>query len=282
MNRFSRNGLGTDDEDRLPWLEAVEEFEDEGTVDIGRLIAALIAALLAIGLIVGGIFWIRNRSETVAEGDGSIIKAPDVYYKERPQKPGGLASENADGSVYGASQGNEVASAIDLTVPERPVNQDDAADGRNVWEAMPPATRPANPVVAAPVAKPVPPKPTPAPTARIAARPSVDAIVPTKVAPPVAKPVPPKPKAASLPAPAAVRAGGNTLQLGAFSTESKANAVWKTLSGRFGFLNEATYMVVPVAAGEKTLYRLRASAPGQAGTLCAKLKVAGESCSVIE
>jgi hypothetical protein len=42
------------------------------------------------------------------------------------------------------------------------------------------------------------------------------------------------------------------------------------------------HSVNTVSVGGKTLYRLRASAGGQASSTCAKLKVAGEACSVVD
>jgi len=70
------------------------------------------------------------------------------------------------------------------------------------------------------------------------------------------------------------------VQLGAFSSQAKATAAWKTLSGRFSFLSALTQSVIPTQSGDKTLYRLRASG-GNAGDICRRLKTAGESCSVI-
>ena len=104
---------------------------------------------------------------------------------------------------------------------------------------------------------------------------------------PVAKPVPApkvaaaKPAAPASVAPAEAPASGGTIQLGAFSTEAKANAAWKSLSARFGFLAPLTKMVQPVKTDGGTLYRLRATAGGQAGAICGKLKVAGETCARI-
>jgi hypothetical protein len=39
--------------------------------------------------------------------------------------------------------------------------------------------------------------------------------------------------------------------------------------------------VEPTEVGGSTLYRLRATAGAQANTLCGRLKVAGESCLVV-
>lgn len=259
MTDYSRDRLGPDDEDRLPWLEPVEEEPEESGIGSGKLIAGLIAALVVIGLIIGGVFWMRSRSEGAASGDGSLIEAPDSYYKERPAN----ATDQSDGDeiVYSASKGNEVESAIDTSaVAEAPVNIDRSA----------PAPAPQS---AAPAPKPATPPPA-------AAKPAPTASAPVVAAPPKPKPeVKPAP-AKVAPEPAAPTSGGSMVQLGAFSSQAKANSAWKTLSSRFSFLSGLTQSVVPVQSGDKTLYRLRASG-GNAGDICARLRIAGESCSVI-
>ena len=83
MTDYSRDRLGPQDEDRLPWLEPVEEEYDEGGVGTGRLIVWLVAALMLLALVVGGYFWLRGNDKATS-GEGALIKAPDSYYKERP------------------------------------------------------------------------------------------------------------------------------------------------------------------------------------------------------
>lgn len=258
MSDITRDRLDAADEDRLPWLEAVEEDEEPG-VGAGRLIAALIAGLIAIGLIVGGVYWLRQRGTAEGgSGEGELIAAPEGAYKERPQDPGGMRVEGAGDVAYSASEGADVNSAIDLTaLPEAPVT--------------PPGVPVAEPLLKAP-----PPTPAPPPT-RVAA-------LPGKSAPAPAKPVPAKPApAAASPEPIVEIApgGGGTIQLGAFSSEAKANSAWKSLSGRFSFLGGLTSSVTPIKSGDNTLYRLRAGAGGDAKGVCAKLRVAGESCVVV-
>jgi hypothetical protein len=270
MTDFSRDRQDGSDDDRLPWLEPVEEDVEEDRGGPTRLIIALVSALLLVALLVGGFVWMRSRSDMAASGDGSVIKAPDSYYKERPADPGGMDVGSGDEIVYSASKGNEVQSTIDVSgAAETPVNVDHA---RPPVPAAAPA--PAVATSATPAPAPVGPK-----ARAVAAKPVADAALSTKVAPPIAKPAPPKPIAApSEPKPAA--SGGSTVQLGAFSSEAKANSAWKTLSGRFSFLSSLTQSVVPVQSGDKTLYRLRAGGP-DAGGICAKLRTAGESCTVI-
>ncbi len=242
MSDISRDRLEGADEDRLPWLEAVEDEDDEPGVGAGKLIAAIIAGLIALGLIVGGVFWLRERSAAGGDsGEGELIAAPAGDYKERPETPGGMQVEGAGDVAYSASEGADVNSAIDLTaIPEAPVAQPEAPP---VMQAAPaPKTKPPGAVAAK---APAPAKPAP-----VAAAP-------------------------------AMPAGSGTIQLGAFSSEAKANAAWKSLSGRFSFLGGLASSVTPVSAGGNTLYRLRTGAGPDAKSVCAKLRVAGESCAVI-
>lgn len=261
MTDYSRDR--PEDEDRLPWLEPVEEEYEEGGVSTGRLILWLTIALVVIALIVGGFLWMRSNDQA-ASGDGALIKAPDSYYKERPAEQAAPTAE--DEIVYSASKGNEVESVIDTgSAAETPVNVDRPAAAAPV---VPPPS--ASPPKQAPVAA----KPTAPPV-----KPAVDQPLPKQAAAPKPAPARPAPVAAA-PATAEPASGGSMVQLGAFSSQAKANAAWKNLSGRFGFLKDLTQSVVSVQSGDKTLYRLRATG-GNAGDICRRLRTAGESCSVI-
>ena len=150
MSDITRDRFDAADEDRLPWLEAVEEEDDEPGVGAGRLIAALIAGLIAIGLIVGGVYWLRQKDAAGGPGEGELIAAPEGSYKERPENPGGMQVEGTGDIAYGASEGADVNSTLDLTaLPEAPVT--------------PPGELVAEPLLKAP-------PPTPAPKAAPAAR----------------------------------------------------------------------------------------------------------------
>lgn len=238
-----------DDEDRLPWLEAVDQDAPAGDPGIGKLIAAVLVCLLAIGLIVGGIFWLRDRGGS--EGSGDLIAAPSTSYKVRPDEPGGMKVEGEGDTAFAASDGRETNASIDLSaLPETPVA---GAGSVTASDAALPASR----TVATA---------TPAPQPPVSKGPAVKARAPEEASDLIAK------------TPAT---GGGQIQLGAFSTEAKANAAWKTLSSRFSFLAPLEKSVMPVASGDKTLYRLRAAAGGRASSLCARLKVAGETCAVV-
>jgi hypothetical protein len=76
-------------------------------------------------------------------------------------------------------------------------------------------------------------------------------------------------------------AAGGTIQLGAYGNQAFAKDAWKRLSKRFTYLEPLPMSIEQAEVGGSTVYRLRAVAGGQAGTLCGKLKVAGESCMVV-
>jgi hypothetical protein len=196
-----------DEEDRLPWLEAVEEEAPESAgPSLGKTIGLVIVGLAVLGAAVGGYSWWSGRGAT--EGHGELIAAPAGPYKVKPDEPGGMAVEGEGDTAFAASEGAEPQGKIDMgAVPEEPVTQ-------------------GAPKAAAPGAE-------------------------------------------------------GSIQLGAFSSEAGAEAAWKALSGRFAYLEPLGHSVVPVASGDKTLYRLRASGPGAAG-ICGRLRVAGETCISVD
>ena len=275
MSDFQRNRLDltSDDEDRLPWLEPVDDYDDEEGISIARLIGAVVVGLVALGLVIGGIFWLRNRD---ASGDGTLITAPVGPIKEKPGEPGGMEVEGSGDAAYTASVGQEVNSTIDLSaLPEAPVT-----DTRPVQTAqLPPSSVQQAPAPAKPAAPPAKKPEAPVATAQIPASTAKPAQPKPAAAPakPAAAPKQLLPETALTPA----TGGGGSIQLGAFGSEAGANKAWSSLSGRFGFLSGLGHSVNATTVNGKTLYRLRASAGGQASSICAKLKVAGEACSVV-
>ena len=75
--------------------------------------------------------------------------------------------------------------------------------------------------------------------------------------------------------------GGAMIQLGAYGSAAGAKDAWSRLSKRFAYLAPLAMTVEPAEVGGGTVYRLRASAGGQASVICGKLKVAGESCLMV-
>lgn len=131
--------LGLQDEDRLPWLEAVDSDDESESVSSGKLIGFMLAGLVAIGLIVGGVWWLRSQKPE-PQGDGTLIAAPQGDYKVKPDAPGGMKVEGQGDAAFAASEGAEANGKVDTAaLPETPVAAPKAA--------------------ASPVAKPVAAKP---------------------------------------------------------------------------------------------------------------------------
>jgi len=228
-------------DDRLPWLEAVEEDDRGDGPSALKLIVAVLIGLAAIGGIVGGIFWLGNRGATHrAGGEAELIKAPPGAYKVRPDDPGGMTVEGEGDTAFQASAGADPKGKINTNaVPEAPVKKGQ------------PQAQPPQQTAQAP-AQPKPAEQKPAATIK---------------APPPSNAAPAAPAAAS----------GATIQLGAFPNAASAEKAWKALSGRFSYLAPLSHNVVAAEVGGKTYYRLRASGPDAAG-ICGRLRVAGEQC----
>jgi cell division protein FtsN len=264
---------GLADEDRLPWLEPVEEdYADQG-VSAGRLIAGLIVALAALGLIVGGVYWLKQRMSGggSTSGEPVTIAAQPGPIKVKPSEPGGMQVKGQGDSSYAASEGADPNAKIDLSaVPEAPIAKPEKPQApaqpqpAPAQQAQAPAQKPGS-------AWPAPAKPAPAPV-QVAKAPA------PAPAPAPAKPAPAPAKTETAAAPAS--GGGGQIQLGALDSQAKAEAVWKTLSGRYAYLGALAHSVVKAEVNGKTYYRLRASGGGAAG-VCSKLKVAGEACTVV-
>jgi hypothetical protein len=120
------------DDDRLPWLEAVEE--DERGPSPVKLIAAIV-----IGLIGGG-------------GE-ELIASPGEYKMPAPD-PGGMQLDNRGSTQVATSEGTEQTSSINPNArPEAPVNQPQQP------AAPPPAQPQGQPKAQQPGAAPAQPRP---------------------------------------------------------------------------------------------------------------------------
>ncbi|CAM3154913.1 hypothetical protein SPAN111604_07065 [Sphingomonas antarctica] len=105
------------------------------------------------------------------------------------------------------------------------------------------------------------------------------------------KRVPDKPVAVTAEKPAVVVAkpvdtgpvlsGPGIVQLGSFDTREKAERAWSAMSSRFDYLKGLTHAVQSGEVIGRTVYRLRASAGPNAGSICSQLKAASENCLVV-
>jgi len=94
-----------DGEERLPWLESDDDY-DEGGFDIGRLVIFGAVALIAL-LGILGLIWVLSQpgqdEELLAEG--STIEAPDTPYRTSPDDPGGSEVAGTGDMSFEVSEG---------------------------------------------------------------------------------------------------------------------------------------------------------------------------------
>lgn len=238
-----RRGSGYDDDDRLPWLETVDDDYSEGT-SLGRilLLILVVAALVSAGLF--GWYWWQRQPSLISRGTGELIEAPPGPYKVKPDQPGGMEVEGEGDTAFSTSEGTLINGTLDLDrAPEDPV-------------VGPPVQAP-KVAAAAPAVKVVTNVPVSAGKLEVPA--------------PKPKPKPPAPKPA---------AGGATVQLGSFPSEAGANTAWTRLTKRFKYLEPLGKSVMKAEVDGKTMYRLRVNAGTNAAArdVCGRLKLAGEGC----
>ena len=231
------------EDDRLPWLETAENRQS-AVAPVGRTIAMLVFALCVIAAIIVAGYWLKSGT---SQGHGELIEAAPGDYKVRPAEPGGLSVNGEGNAAIATSQGRPSGQgAIDLSaLPERPV----ATIARSGQPK--PAGRPGERTAAAPV---------PSSTGRL--------IASKPMAPPVA---------------VKQLGNGSVVQLGAFPSQRLANDAWQRFSKRFAYIAQLENAVQPVVKGQATLYRLRvdAGSANLAADVCGRLRVAGESCFVV-
>lgn len=267
------NGLNLDKEDRLPWLEAADNYDDEEAVSPTRLLLLVLGGLALIGGVLGGLWWWQGGG---ARGDGELIAAQDGPYKEVPVEDGAKQFEGEGDSSFAASEGAEPTGKLDPgKMPEQPAVAPAAPAKAPIAPTPPTAAKQApSPTKAEMVKGPAPVVKGPAPVAK--------APVVTSKAPPT-KTAATKATSATAPKTASAAGGSATVQLGAFSSEESAAKAWISLSKRFGYLQGLGKSVAPATVGGNTVYRLRAvtGSASAASDICAKLKVAGENCAVV-
>jgi hypothetical protein len=101
-----------DADERLPWLESEDDYEQPG-VDTGRIVAFAAIGLLAIVVALGAVWlFTREPAAETAVADGSTIEAPDGPYKTRPAEPGGREVEGTGDTSFEVAEGEAVVGRI--------------------------------------------------------------------------------------------------------------------------------------------------------------------------
>lgn len=271
---------------REPWLEEAD-FDDprRGSGTGQRALVALVVVLGLLVALVGVALW-TGRDEggsaiDVPRGEIPLIRSPGPW--KVPAEGPDTEGEPVEGQgqvLFPAGEGLEPEAALDpARLPEEPVPPGPPTD--LLPEGF--ATEPAAPIATPPPAKGA--TPPPAPRGEVPGRPPTS---PPARATPAAPSAPPAPAAPSEPpatdpslaaAPAGLVSDG-TIQLGAFSNETRARAHWRELSGRFPALAVFRPEIASVERDGRTLWRLRARGP-DAVAVCDRLRMAGETCAAV-
>tara|TARA_R110000824_G_scaffold32788_8_gene105698 strand:- start:19850 stop:20488 length:639 start_codon:yes stop_codon:yes gene_type:complete len=128
MSDTTRESLDLDDEDRLPWLESAEDYDDDGEYSPVRVALFVGAGLLLLAAIVGGIYWMQNRDGGGLDGSGELIAAQEGDYKVRPDDPQARQFEGEGDASFAASEGKETPAQLgDAVATEAPIRKADAA-----------------------------------------------------------------------------------------------------------------------------------------------------------
>ena len=124
MSDTTRDSLDLDEEDRLPWLETADDYEEDGEYSPLRIGILVLAAVLLLGAIVGGIYWMQNRDGGV-DGSGDLIVAQEGDYKVRPDDAQSKQFEGEGDASFAASEGQETEAKLGTAAPlETPVRKE--------------------------------------------------------------------------------------------------------------------------------------------------------------
>ncbi|ATW04143.1 SPOR domain-containing protein [Sphingopyxis sp. BSNA05] len=127
MSDTTRDNLDLDDDDRLPWLESAEDYDDDGEYSPVRVALFVGFGLLLLAAIVGGIYWLQNRDGGGLDGSGELIAAQEGDYKVRPDDPQARKFEGEGDASFAASEGQETPAQLgDPVAKEAPIRKSDA------------------------------------------------------------------------------------------------------------------------------------------------------------
>jgi hypothetical protein len=140
------------DEDRLPWLQEVEDEDGPRGMSAGKMLAALLVVLAAAALVAATFFWLGRKDGGVAGGAPELIKAPEGPYKVKPTDPGGLDVAGDSETAYQTSAGQDFDSQLDTSrLPQQPGStppvQPEAKPEPKPEQPAPPKAEPEAPAV---------------------------------------------------------------------------------------------------------------------------------------
>jgi hypothetical protein len=114
----NEEGFDLPHEERLPWLEPADDYQDGDAVSPSRLLLLVVGGLLLIGAVIGGLWWVQNGG---TRGDAQLIAAQDGDYKVAPESDNAKVFEGEGDASFAATEGAELESRIDPSrLPEEP------------------------------------------------------------------------------------------------------------------------------------------------------------------
>ncbi|MDE2041703.1 MAG: SPOR domain-containing protein [Alphaproteobacteria bacterium] len=158
-----QNEVHPHEDDRLPWLEAVEPDADHLQAQRNPVTGVLVAGAAALALVVGGLWWMNSQTPPAKGGDGKLIAAQDGDYKTKPADAGGMQVEGQGGTAAATAQGAAGNGQIDNSAQaETPIKPAETRPAPAAPAAKPNAAAKID-ESAAPAAKPAPAAATAAP-----------------------------------------------------------------------------------------------------------------------
>ena len=249
---------------------------------------SLILSLLILGAMGGGVYWLYRGGARAPSGPPAPVGVPirDVRVAAPPQP---AQTDPAAGlTVYTDNPNAQNAVPVWAPAPEQPMPRPGAPPA--TVSATVPAAAPGKEPVAAGMAGAQAPSPALYPVAPTPKPASIDDVLAASAKPATARPAqaktPPVKTAAVRPADAgsAAKAGGYTVQIGAFSSEALADRSWASAAGLApADMAGKGKHIAPLSRNGATLYRVAVTGFGTraaAEALCARLTSAGRTCFV--
>lgn len=265
------------DED-APWLAEAAPLRAEPPKK--RALLNIAIAVLALGAVaaVALLMLLGRRDGGSSQGymeaeQAPLIEADAGPYKVPPADRQGMDVLGDGEVIHEAVRGENPGAVIDMgALPEEPLGRP--------RDLLPPGTTPppgTNPLPAAPAGQPVQVQVIPVgPAAAALARPALAKPV-TK---PVPKPVTVAPAPASKPPVAVIKppaSGSKTVQIGAFSSEAKAEEEWARVAAKGGLTGKRIEKLT--SASGKTLWRVRGTT-ADTDAACKAILAARGACEV--
>ncbi len=136
----------SDDNEALPWLEAVDDEDQPRGVSARKMLAALLMVAIAVAIIAGTTFYLGRQSK--GSGPPELIRAEAGPYRVRPDDPGGLDVAGDSGTAFATGAGEDQDAQLDvgkLAEPPPPLPEESQPKKIPPNETKEPVTPPAAP-----------------------------------------------------------------------------------------------------------------------------------------